>query len=130
MFAILALASLTIFLVGALAGVPLLAQSYRRGLAVLSIATSGGFVFSFLAGFSIGRLTALLPLVLTAYAVTYRRLGMVQLAGHLAAIAIYVLLSWVLAGEIYYWGIQIELPLCLIAYLVAGALPRSTPHQG
>ena len=109
---------------------PLLARSYRRGLAVLSIATSGGFVFSFLAGFSIGRFTALLPLVLTAYAVTYRRPGIIQLAGHLAAIAIYVLLSWVLADRVYYWGIQIELPLCLIAYLIAGLSPRSTPHQG
>jgi hypothetical protein len=75
-----------------------------------------GFTFSFLSGFSVGRFTAVLPLVVTAFAVTRDRNPRLQLAAQAAAIGIYILLAWILAAQVGYWGIQLELPLCLVAY--------------
>lgn len=112
-----------LFLVGAMAGTLLLERTYRLALAVFVIATVSGFTFSFLAGFSIGRYTAVLPLVLTAFAVTRHRDPRVHLAAQAAAIGVYVLLAWILAEQVHFWGIQIEIPLCLAAYAVALAFP-------
>jgi hypothetical protein len=112
-----------LFLVGAVAGTILLERTYRLALAVFAVATVSGFIFSFLAGFSIGRFTALLPLIVTAFAVTRYRDLRLQLAAQVAAIGIYVLLAWILAGQIYFWGIQIELPLSVAAYALALAFP-------
>lgn len=102
----------------------------RFWLAVLAFATLSGFGFAFVTGFSIGRFVALLPLLLTAFAVTYGRPRVLQAAAYGAAIAIYIALTWLLAEQVHFWGIQIELPLCLMAYLIAALSPRSTPHQG
>jgi hypothetical protein len=82
-----------------------------------------GFIFSFLSGFSIGRFTAVLPLVVTAFAVTRYRDPRLQLAAHTVAIATYVLLAWILDEQVGYWGIHIELPLCLVAYAAAFVFP-------
>ncbi len=112
-----------VFLAGAVAGTILLERTYRLALSIFAIATVSGFIFSFLAGFSIGRFTALLPLVVTAFAVTRYRGPWRQVAAQVAAIGIYVLLAWVLAGQVYFWGIQIELPLSLAAYALALAFP-------
>ncbi len=60
---VLAWGTLGVFGVGAPIGIPMLERRYRPALGVLFAATFGGFVFSFIAGFSIGRFTALLPLV-------------------------------------------------------------------
>src|SRR2546425_2202575 len=115
--------SFAVFFIGALAGTVLLGRNYRLALAIFVVATVGGFTFSFLAGFSIGRLTAVLPLVITAFAVTHYRDPRLQLAAQAAAIGIYVLLAWILAEQVHFWGIQFELPLCLIAYSAALILP-------
>jgi hypothetical protein len=112
-----------LFLVGAVAGTILLERTYRPALAIFAVATLSGFIFSFLAGFSIGRFTALLPLVVTAFAVTRYRDPRLQLAAHVAAIGIYVLLAWILAEQVHFWGIQIELPMSLAAYALALAFP-------
>ena len=112
-----------LFLVGAVTGTTLLERTYRPALAVLAVATVSGFIFSFLAGFSIGRFTAVLPLIVTAFAVTRYRDVLLQVAAQVAAIGIYVLLAWILAGQVYFWGIQIELPLCVGAYALALAFP-------
>jgi hypothetical protein len=83
----------------------------------------GGFTFSFIAGFSIGRFTAVLPLMITAFAVTRDRDRRLQLAAQVVAIGLYVLLAWILAEQVGYWGIQLELPLCLLAYAAALIFP-------
>ena len=120
---VIAWGSLALFLVGTLAGTLFLERAYRIALAVFALATVGGFTFSFLSGFSIGRFTAVLPLIVTAFAVTRDRNPRLQLAAQAAAIGIYVLLAWIIAEQVGYWGIQIELPLCLIAYAAALIFP-------
>ena len=114
-------ASLGVFLVGLLVGATLLPNSYRSGLSVLFLATFSGFVFSFLTGFSIGRFTVLVPLIATAFAVTYGRSWRLQVLAHTAAIVTYLVLAWLIIG--IEWGIPIELPLCFLAYAVAFLLP-------
>ena len=104
-------------------GVLFLERAYRLALAVFAIATVSGFTFSFLSGFSIGRFTAVLPLVITAFAVTRDRDRRLQLAAQVAAIGIYILLAWIIAEQVGLWGIQIELPLCLLAYAAALIFP-------
>ena len=115
--------SLALFFIGAFAGTLLLERAYRLALAVFVVATVGGFTFSYLAGFSIGRFTAVLPLVITAFAVTQYRDPRLQVAAQVAAIAIYVLLAWILDEQVHFWGIQLELPLCLVAYAAALIFP-------
>jgi hypothetical protein len=115
--------SLALFFIGAFAGTLLLERAYRLALAVFVVATVGGFTFSYLAGFSIGRFTAVLPLVITAFAVTQYRDPRLQVAAQVAAIGIYVLLAWILDEQIHFWGIQLELPLCLVAYAAALIFP-------
>ena len=115
--------SFALFFIGALAGTILLGRAYRLAIAIFVVATVGGFTFSFLAGFSIGRFTAVLPLVITAFAVTQYRDPRLQLAAQAAAIGIYVLLAWIFAEQVHFWGIQFDLPLCLVAYAAALILP-------
>jgi len=115
--------SFAVFLVGALVGTLFLERAYRLALAVFIVATVGGFTFSYLAGFSVGRFTALLPLVVTAFAVTRDRSVRLQLAAQVAAIGVYVLLAWIVAEEVHFWGIQFMLPLCLVAYAAALIFP-------
>jgi hypothetical protein len=112
-----------LFLVGAVAGTILIERTYRLALAIFAVATVSGFIFSYLTGFSIGRFTAVLPLIVTAFAVTRYRDLLLQVAAQVAAIGIYVLLAWILAGWVLFWGIQIELPLCVGAYALALAFP-------
>jgi hypothetical protein len=120
---LIAWGSLAVFLVGALVGTLFLERAYRLALAIFAIATVGGFTFSFLSGFSIGRFTAILPLMVTAFAVTRDRNPRLQLAAQAAAIGIYILLAWIIAEQVGLWGIQIELPLCLVAYAAALIFP-------
>ena len=120
---VIAWGSLALFFIGAFAGTLLLERTYRRALAIFIIATVGGFTFSYLAGFSIGRFTALLPLVITAFAVTQYRDPRLQLVAQAAALGIYVLLAWVLAEQVHFWGIQFDLPICLVAYAAALVFP-------
>ncbi|MEA2634271.1 MAG: hypothetical protein QOH92_1038 [Chloroflexota bacterium] len=120
---VIAWGSLALFLVGALVGTLFLERAYRLALVIFAVATVGGFTFSFLSGFSIGRFTALLPLVVTAFAVTRDRNPRLQLAAQAAAIGIYIVLAWIIAAQVGYWGIQIELPLCLVAYAAALIFP-------
>jgi len=114
---------LALFLVGALVGTLFLERAYRLALAIFAVATVSGFVFSSLPGFSIGRFTAVLPLIVTAFAVSRDRDPRLQLLAQATAIGIYVLLAWILAEQVGFWGIQIELPLCLVAYTVALIFP-------
>jgi hypothetical protein len=120
---VVAWGTLGVFGIGAVVGIPLLERRYRSGLTVLFIATLGGFVFSFIAGFSLGRFTALLPLLLTAFAITFGRAALLLPAAQAAAIGIYVLLAWLIPEHVGYWGIHIELPLCIVAYGIAFLAP-------
>jgi hypothetical protein len=122
--------SLIVFLVGAVVGTVYLERAYRLALSVFAVATVGGFTFSLIAGFSVGRFTAVLPLVLTAFAVTRDRNPVLQLAAQAAAIGIYVLLAWIIAEQVGYWGIHLMLPLCLVAYAAALVFPpgRTRPR--
>jgi len=115
--------SLIVFVAGAWVGTHFLERAYRPALAVLVVATVGGFTFSLIAGFSIGRYTAVLPLMLTAFAVTRYRDPRVQVAAQVAAIGIYVLLAWILGEQVGYWGIQLMLPVSLVAYAAAFVFP-------
>jgi len=112
-----------LLLIGAVFGTLYLERAYRLALAIFAVATICGFAFAFISGFSIGRFIALLPLAVTAFAVSRDRPALVQLAALLVAIAIYFLLAWVVDGQVHYWGIQIELPLCLVAYAAAAIFP-------
>ena len=112
-----------LFLIGAVAGMFFLERGYRLALAIFAVATTCGFAFAFLSGFSIGRFIAVLPLVVTAFAVTRDRPPLLQLAAQIAAIATYVLLAWIVDEQVHFWGIQIELPLCLVAYALAAVFP-------
>jgi hypothetical protein len=98
-------------------------RSYRPTLVGLFIATLGGFAFAFITGFSIGRFTALVPLVVTAYAVTYGRSHRLQLTAYAAALALYILFAWLIPEKVGYWGIHIEAPICAIAYAIAFLRP-------
>jgi hypothetical protein len=120
---VIAWGSLALFLAGTLAGIVFIERAYRVALAVFALATVGGFTFSFLSGFSIGRFTAVLPLVVTAFAVTRDRNPRLQLAAQAVAIGIYILLAWVIAEQVGFWGIRLELPLCLLAYAAALIFP-------
>src|SRR5438067_1287175 len=117
--------SFAVFFVGAFAGTVLVGRAYRLALAIFVVATVGGFTFSYLAGFSIGRLTAVLPLVITAFAVTQYRDLRLQSAAQAAATGIYVLLASIFAEQVHFCAIQFELPLCLIAYAAALMFPPS-----
>jgi hypothetical protein len=121
--ATIAWGTFALFLVGAMVGTILIERTYRTALAVFVVATVSGFIFSFLAGFSVGRFTAVLPLIVTAFAVTRYRDPRLHLAAQAAAIGVYVLLAWILAEQVHFWGIQIELPLSLVAYAAALAFP-------
>jgi len=112
-----------LFLIGAVAGMFFLERGYRLALAIFAAATTCGFAFAYLSGFSIGRFIAVLPLVVTAFAVTRDRPPLLQLAAQIAAIATYVLLAWIVDEQVHFWGIQIELPLCLVAYALAAIFP-------
>jgi hypothetical protein len=114
---------LALFLAGTLAGILLIERAYRLALMVFVLATVSGFTFSFLSGFSIGRFTAVLPLVVTAFAVTRDRNPRLQLAAQTVAIGVYILLAWIIPEQVGYWGIQLELPLCLVAYAAALIFP-------
>jgi hypothetical protein len=103
-------------------------RTYRPTLIVLFIATLGGFAFAFITGFSIGRFMVLLPLVITAYAVSYGRGLRVRLAGFAIAVGLYLLLAWLRPDWAYDWGISIDLPLCTIAFVIAFIRPpRANP---
>ena len=123
---VIAWGSLALFLAGTLLGILFLERAYRIALVIFAIATASGFTFSFLSGFSIGRFTAVLPLVVTAFAVSRDRARRLQLAAQAIAIGLYILLGWVIAEQVGLWGIQIELPLCLLAYAAALIFP---PHR-
>ena len=101
----------------------MLDRSYRPALVTLLLVTIAGFAVSFVGGFSIGRFTAVLPLLLTAFAVTYARALWQQVAAYLAATLIYLLFAWVIPDQVHYWGIQFELPICLVAFAVALRFP-------
>jgi hypothetical protein len=115
--------SFALFSIGTFAGILLIERTYRPAVLVFVVATASGFVFSFLAGFSIGRFTALLPLIVTAFAVTRYRDSRLQLAAQVAAIGTYVLLAWIIAEQVGYWGIHLEFPLCLVAYAATFIFP-------
>jgi hypothetical protein len=106
-----------------LLGIVFLERAYRLALIIFAVATVGGFTFSFLSGFSIGRFTAVLPLIVTAFAVSRDRDRRLQLAAQAVAIGIYIGLAWILAAQVGYWGIQFDLPLCLAAYAAALIFP-------
>jgi len=97
-------------------------RTYRPTLAILFVVTLGGFAFAFITGFSIGRFVVVLPLLLTAYAVTYGRGLYFQLAGYWAAVGLYLLLAW-LTDWVYDWGVFADLPICIIAYAIAFVRP-------
>jgi hypothetical protein len=120
---VIAWGSFALFLAGTLLGILFLERAYRLALVFFAIATVGGFTVSFLSGFSIGRFTAVLPLVVTAFAVSRDRDRRLQLAAQAVAIGIYIVLAWIFAAQIGYWGIQFELPLCLAAYAAALIFP-------
>src|ERR1700694_3589173 len=98
-------------------------RTYRPTLIVLFLVTLGGFAFAFIAGFSIGRFVVVLPLLVTAYGVTYGRGLLLPLGGHAAAAGVYLLLAWLRPDWAYDWGISLELPLCTIAFVIAYLRP-------
>src|ERR1700736_3093564 len=97
-------------------------RTYRPTLAILFVVTLGGFAFAFITGFSLGRFVVVLPLLVTAYAVTYGRGLYFQVAGYGAAVGLYLLLAW-LTDWVYDWGIFVDLPICTIAYAIAFVRP-------
>src|SRR6202171_3207637 len=98
-------------------------RTYPPPLIALFIVALGGFAFAFITGFSIGRFVVVLPLLVTAYAVTYGRAFSRQWAAYAAAGGLYLVLAWLRPDWAYDWGISVELPLCTIAYAIAFLRP-------
>ena len=51
------------------------------------------------------------------------------MAAYVAAILIYLLFAWMIPEQVHYWGIQFELPICLLAYVVALRFPPPVPAR-
>ncbi|HEX9096105.1 MAG TPA: hypothetical protein VF990_08380 [Candidatus Dormibacteraeota bacterium] len=98
-------------------------RTYRPTLIGLFIATLAGFAFAFITGFSIGRFVVVLPMLVTAYAVSYGRGFPLRAAIYAGAVGLYLLLAWLRPDWAYDWGISIELPLSIIAYTIAFLRP-------
>ena len=126
--AIIAWGLLGPFLVGTFAGTLSIERAYRLALAIFAVASTCGFAFAFLTGFSIGRFNSLLPLVVTAIAVTRDARHCCNSLGQLTAIGLWVRLAWIVDEQVHFWGIQIELPLCLVGYAAAAIFPP--PRRG
>src|SRR5437879_12965121 len=96
-----------LFWIGALAGMFILERGYRLALAIFAVATTCGFAFAFLSGFSIGRFIAVLPLIVTAFAVTRDRPPLLQLGAQIAAVAIYLVLARVCDAPVHFRATEI-----------------------
>src|ERR1700694_5933452 len=105
-------------------------RTYRPTLIVLFLVTLGGFAFAFIAGFSVGRFVVVLPLLVTAHAVTSGRRLLPQCGGYGAAAGVCLLLAWLRPDWAYDWGISLELPLCTIAFVIVFLRPpRAGPAR-
>ena len=135
---------LQLSLIALIAG--LLAQHRgRRNLALtlLLISVLGTLGFSFVGGFSVGRLTAIIPVLVIGYVVTIGRGPAAALSGVLAAALTYVAFSWLftplvltggpLAFVFGFWAIPFYAILALAAFAWAFAKrpsPRGTVFRG
>jgi hypothetical protein len=93
-------------IVAAIVGV-LLGRRHCRGaaLGLLFGATVALLLFSFIAGFSIGRFTAVLPVLMSGYMVATGRSAMVVATWLLAAGILYLACSWLLTSLVLVGGV-------------------------
>jgi hypothetical protein len=117
---------LAICIIGALAGVQLAWRGHRKiALAFLLTAALGMSAFSLIAGFSIGRFTAVVPALLAGYMVAVGRGWLITLAALVGALVIYIACSWVLTALLFQGGIfelifgAWAIPLYAVAALMA-----------
>lgn len=125
-------------LVAAAAGVLLAWRGHRGGaLTLLFVAAVGILAFSLAGGFSVGRFTAVLPVLLTGYAVGMGRGPATVAACLLLAAVVYLAGSWVLTPAVTAGGVLALLfgfwaiPLYLVAAVAAfGWTALNPPGRG
>jgi hypothetical protein len=99
-------AGLAICIIGALAGVQLAWRGHRNiALSFLLTAALGMSAFSLIAGFSIGRFTAVVPALLAGYMLAVGRGWLITLAALVGALVMYIACSWMLTALLYQGGI-------------------------
>lgn len=124
--------------------VPVAALAMRHGhrstaLVILLAASLGLLVFSGIAGFSIGRLTALLPMLVIGYMAGLGRGRWFVLGGLLTAVLAYLAFSWYLTplaslggwfdAVFGSWGILAYFPLAVLVFAAAMATDPSTARR-
>jgi hypothetical protein len=92
--------------IGIFAGVQLAWRGHRNAaLGLLLVCALGTSAFSLVAGFSVGRFTALIPVLVTGYMFSMGRGWPIVTAGLVMALAIYVSFSWMLTDLMFQGGI-------------------------
>ncbi|MDQ6879784.1 MAG: hypothetical protein M3082_19215 [Candidatus Dormibacteraeota bacterium] len=93
--------------------------------AALFLETLGGFVLSWLTGFTIGRYIVIAPLLVTAYAVSKDGPTILKAGAATAAVLLYVLFSFVFFGAVtLQTALIIECSICVLGYAVLFAARR------
>jgi hypothetical protein len=129
--------------IGIFAGVQLAWRGHRNAALGLLLACSlGTSAFSMVAGFSVGRFTALIPALVTGYMFGMDRGWPIVTAGLVVALATYVSFSWMLTDLMFQggifafifgaWAIPTYAIAALAAYTVSVTHPparRAMPRQ-
>jgi hypothetical protein len=141
LIAVVLWAALAFCVVAAVFGVKLARRGQRNtALGLLLMAALGTSAFSLIAGFSVGRFTALVPVLLTGYVIAMDRGWLLTAAALVAAIAAYVACSWMLTvlvfqGGIFQlifgaWAIPVYALAALAAYGWSLTHPPAQRHSG
>lgn len=87
-----------------------------------------GFFFSWISGFSYGRYFVVVPLLLTAFAVSRGGPAILRASSFVAAILLFGLFSFALFETITLeTGFLVEFVICMVAYTVSFVIQRR-PH--
>jgi hypothetical protein len=123
-----------ICVIGIFAGVQLAWRGHRNAaLGLLLACALGTSAFSLVAGFSVGRFTALIPALVTGYMFGMGRGWPIVTAGLVVALATYVSFSWMLTDLMFQGGIfslvfgAWAIPTYAIAALAAYAVSVTHP---
>jgi len=113
-------AGFALFIIAAAGGVALARNGHRQvALALLFTSALGSLAFSFIAGFSIGRFTALIPVLITGYMAGMGRGHRAVAECLLAGAIVYLVSSWLLTplGFVFAaWAIPLYLAAAVVAF--------------
>jgi hypothetical protein len=124
--AVLLWTGLAVTIIAAIAGVRLGWRGRRNlALGLLLFAALGTSAFSLIGGFSVGRFTAVIPVLLTSYMLAMDRGRLMTMAALVSALAVYIACSWVLSVLLFQGGIfelilgAWAIPLYAVAAVIA-----------